>query len=162
MEFQLPLKRWGFQVLASLPSSVSGWRLEDTRDPTTKTCFKFPWIDNCLMVTKWDNPQNGSFTSSCLPVEKQLFDSCCFTHECLTYHTCVWRQGHGCWMVMMMIIIIHFFIINHRFEWSPFLYSKTPSHKQKYKEYSYSYSIIRWLNFPCPARNYQFLSLRKG
>ena len=35
-------------------------RLASERHPATKTCFKFPWIDNCLMVTKWDNSRNGS------------------------------------------------------------------------------------------------------
>ena len=45
-EFQLPLK--GFSDPAA--ESIVGWRQE--KRPATKTCFKFPRIDNCLMVTK--------------------------------------------------------------------------------------------------------------
>ena len=48
-EFQLPLKEV-FNSQHFFFKSVASWCREE--HPSTKTSLKFPWIDNCFMVTK--------------------------------------------------------------------------------------------------------------
>ena len=63
------------------------------------TCFEFPWIDNCLMVTKWNNYQDRNVTIDligCLSsaVGNRPSDPC-LMHGGLTSCICVWCWGHG-------------------------------------------------------------------
>ena len=67
-EFQLPLK--GPAPSRCLPQYVAGWH--QGGHPTTKTCFIFRWLDSCLMVTKWNDFQNGSVTKGWLSTYSAL------------------------------------------------------------------------------------------
>ena len=70
-------------------------------------CFELPRLDSCLMVTKRDiilkkevSRKVGHLPSA---VGKPLSTPACM-HGCLTSHTGVGFRGHGCQMVMMMMM----------------------------------------------------------